>query len=186
MWKIFVPFSVVGNEGEKESMGGKGKALLKKGLPLPPRPHPHLQNFLIGGREVEKCAGAPAGAGTRSPPDRGIPGELDGTAQAKPRARRNAGHVRGRANPATSEARQGAGESGRSRGKSTEAGTNPATPESSGQSRGNAGKPGPFGKAAKRIRGGPGLVPACRGNYFPRRVQGRSPWCSDLSPFLSS
>ena len=47
MWKIFVPFSVVGNEGEKESMRGKGKALLKKALP--PRPHPHLQNFLIGG-----------------------------------------------------------------------------------------------------------------------------------------
>lgn len=31
-------------------MRGKGKTLLKKGLPLPPRPHPHLQNFLIGGR----------------------------------------------------------------------------------------------------------------------------------------
>ena len=28
MWKIFVPFSIVGNEGEVEGMRGKGKALL--------------------------------------------------------------------------------------------------------------------------------------------------------------
>ena len=67
MWKIFVPFSVVGNEGEKESMRGKGKALLKKGLPLPRAPIPHLQNFLIWGAGLRCFWGGSARALRRFP-----------------------------------------------------------------------------------------------------------------------
>lgn len=41
---------------------------------------------------------------------------------------------------------------------------------------------GHSGGIAKQIRGNRGIVPTCRGNYFPRRGQGRSPWRSDLPP----
>ena len=44
MWKIFVPFSVVGNEGRLKACG-QGKTLLKRAFPFPRAPIPISKTF---------------------------------------------------------------------------------------------------------------------------------------------